>query len=612
MSSRLNNPGTRHFNASGEPLTGGKLFFYEPGTTTPKTTYSDATLNTANANPVILLTGGLEPNIFLDGSYRVILQNADGVQQWDRDNVNIGSGEALANWSASVTYDQDDVVYASDFNYYISLTSSNLGNDPTSSPAEWAQIEFLQVDEDQADLLEAIAALTPSDSNFIVGDGSTWVAESGSTVRDSLGLGTGNDVEFNALDNTVIGGNTPAAATVTDLTATGTVDFSGATVSDLGTVTTADINGGTIDGTVIGGNSAAAITGTTGSFSSTMEIGGNTIIGSTSVTPDGTLHVYSGSAGAFSPSANGGDFIVESGASVSGMTLAAPDAGRSYLAFGSPSNNLYANVTAAYNSNFVVATRRSGLDLILAADNNVTNLTLSGGSGSELAEFAGDVEIADVLQVNPSGFGPNWDDTLHYARGSFLAVGRSAPSNTEPVAIFNRANIDGEIIVFSHEGAEEGNISISGTTVSYNGAHLARWSQLPGHKEREYILRGTVLSNVDEMCEWGDEDNEQLNRMKVSDKETDPAVSGVFQVWDDDEIYPNDFYCAMTGDFIIRIGKDTTVKKDDLVESNGDGTARPQEDDLVRASTVAKITSTHVACTYDDGSYCVPCVLMAC
>ena len=38
--------------------------------------------------------------------------------------------------------------------------------------------------------LSAIAALDKTDSNFIVGNGSTWVAETGATVRTSLGLGT--------------------------------------------------------------------------------------------------------------------------------------------------------------------------------------------------------------------------------------------------------------------------------------------------------------------------------------------------------------------------------------------------------------------------------------
>lgn len=37
--------------------------------------------------------------------------------------------------------------------------------------------------------LDDLAALTPTDGNFIVGDGSNWVAESGATVRTSLGLG---------------------------------------------------------------------------------------------------------------------------------------------------------------------------------------------------------------------------------------------------------------------------------------------------------------------------------------------------------------------------------------------------------------------------------------
>jgi len=177
----------------------------------------------------------------------------------------------------------------------------------------------------------------------------------------------------------------------------------------------------------------------------------------------------------------------------------------------------------------------------------------------------------------------------------------------------NRNTDDGTLVSFRQAATEEGTISVSGTTVSYNGAHLSRWSQLPSGTERTEILRGTVLSNIDEMCTWGDEDNEQLNRMKVSDVEGDPNVSGVFQAWDDDDdTYTDDFYCAMTGDFIIRIAEGVTVQRGDLLMSAGDGTAKPQDDDIIHSKTVAKVTSTHVTCTYNDGSYCVPCVLMAC
>ena len=179
--------------------------------------------------------------------------------------------------------------------------------------------------------------------------------------------------------------------------------------------------------------------------------------------------------------------------------------------------------------------------------------------------------------------------------------------------LINRQNDDGNLVQFRQANTDEGSISVSGTTVSYNGAHLSRWSQLSSGAERTEILRGSVLSNIDEMCEWGNEDNEQLNRMKVSDVEGDKNVSGVFQAWDDDDdTYTNDFYCAMTGDFIIRIAEGVTVERGDLLMSAGDGTAKPQDDDIIRSKTIAKVTSTNVSCTYDDGSYCVPCVLMAC
>jgi hypothetical protein len=186
-------------------------------------------------------------------------------------------------------------------------------------------------------------------------------------------------------------------------------------------------------------------------------------------------------------------------------------------------------------------------------------------------------------------------------------------TNNDRGLLINRKGSDGQLVAFDQDDITEGSISVSGTTVSYNGAHLSRWSQLPGGAEREEILRGTVLSNIDEMCDWGEEDNEQLNRMKVSDVEGDLNVSGVFQAWDDDDdTYTDDFYCAMTGDFIIRVAEGVTVQRGDLLMSAGDGTAKPQDDDIIRSKTIAKVTSTHVTCTYDDGSYCVPCVLMAC
>jgi len=170
---------------------------------------------------------------------------------------------------------------------------------------------------------------------------------------------------------------------------------------------------------------------------------------------------------------------------------------------------------------------------------------------------------------------------------------------------------DGTIVTFRSAGNVEGSIGVSGTTVSYNGGHLSRWSRLIANNKDTSILKGTVMTNLDAMVEWGDEDNEQLNKMAVSSVEGDINVSGVFVSWDEDDDW-NDMNIAMTGDMVIRIAQGTTVARGDLLMSAGDGTAKPQGDDIVRSKTIAKVTSTNVSHTYDDGSYLVPCVLMAC
>ena len=48
--------------------------------------------------------------------------------------------------------------------------------------------------------LTDISGLAKTDSNFIVGNGTNWVAESGATVRTSLGLGTGDSPQFTGIE----------------------------------------------------------------------------------------------------------------------------------------------------------------------------------------------------------------------------------------------------------------------------------------------------------------------------------------------------------------------------------------------------------------------------
>jgi hypothetical protein len=59
-------------------------------------------------------------------------------------------------------------------------------------------------------------------------------------------------------------------------------------------------------------------------------------------------------------------------------------------------------------------------------------------------------------------------------------------------------------------------------------------------------------------------------------------------------IYTNDMNVAMTGDMVIRIAQGTTVARGDLLMTAGDGTAKPQGDDIVRSKTIAKGDQHHM------------------
>jgi hypothetical protein len=262
----------------------------------------------------------------------------------------------------------------------------------------------------------------------------------------------------------------------------------------------------------------------------------------------------------------------------------------------------------------------------------------AGVSRARIASSASDTTL-ETRTALPLVFGTNATERARITSDGVLLVGKTSTSGgingcnlsaggSDIAALFtsdsatcatliNRQTTDGVLVSLRQANTQEGTISVSGTTVSYNGGHLSRWAQTLTAKD-ESLVKGTVLSNLDEMNVYTDAEgnpieNEQLNKVKVSDVEGDANVAGVFVNWDHDEDHNVDeINMAMTGDMIIRIAQGVTVQRGDLLMSAGDGTAKPQGDDIVRSKTIAKVTSTHVTCTYADGSFCVPCVLMAC
>ena len=186
--------------------------------------------------------------------------------------------------------------------------------------------------------------------------------------------------------------------------------------------------------------------------------------------------------------------------------------------------------------------------------------------------------------------------------------------NTSPLFI-NRVASDGRLVDLLQDGSTEGEITVSGTTVQFNGGQLGRWASISDNSKPTSLLKGTVMSNLDDMVVWEVDGvakaNEQRNQVKVSDSEGDINVAGLFVDWSLQQGY-NDMNMAMTGDMVIRIAQGVTVQKGDLLMSAGDGTAKPQGDDIVRSKTIAKVISNTVIKTYSDNSFLVPCVVMAC
>ena len=127
----------QYFDDAGDPLSSGKIYFYETGTTTLKDTFSDINQTIANTNPVILTAAGRQPNIFFSGTAKAILVDKNDVQILVRDPVGQTASVFGDGWVATKIYSADAVVLGSDGQYYRSLAAGNQNNDPTSTSGYW-------------------------------------------------------------------------------------------------------------------------------------------------------------------------------------------------------------------------------------------------------------------------------------------------------------------------------------------------------------------------------------------------------------------------------------------------------------------------------------------
>ena len=95
--SPIGGAGWQFFNNDGTVLSGGKLYTYSAGTTTPKATYTTSAGNIAHANPIILDSAGRVPGgeIWLSVTqYKFVLNTSADVLIATYDNISgIGAAE---------------------------------------------------------------------------------------------------------------------------------------------------------------------------------------------------------------------------------------------------------------------------------------------------------------------------------------------------------------------------------------------------------------------------------------------------------------------------------------------------------------------------------------
>lgn len=86
MTSILIPPQIQFIDKNGKPLVGGRIYTYEAGTSTPKSTWEDQQKITLNDWPATLDDAGRAP-VWIDGAYKVIITDKNDVEIYTADNV---------------------------------------------------------------------------------------------------------------------------------------------------------------------------------------------------------------------------------------------------------------------------------------------------------------------------------------------------------------------------------------------------------------------------------------------------------------------------------------------------------------------------------------------
>ncbi len=209
-------------------------------------------------------------------------------------------------------------------------------------------------------------------------------------------------------------------------------------------------------------------------------------------------------------------------------------------------------------------------------------------------ESGGNVFIGQVAQSNPAG-----NDVDGTVIGTTTGINSQIEADAHK---FGRGQ-DGAIMDFYSAGGVEGALNISGSTFSLSG--------FSGNHESSGIDSntdtGTVVSAIDELDTYIDDIHpkkgqirENHPKVKISDSAGDTRVFGVVS-----KVPAQDGKVLIDALGISAVRVTGACEGGDLLESNGDGTAKVQSDDMIKSKTIGKVTIGNS----DSGVKLVSCVL---
>lgn len=222
MAQLVTNPLNRILDASGNPVSGGKAYFYATGTLTPATVYADSARSTPLSNPVVADGGGLLPNIYLGTStYRIVFTTAADVTIRDVDPFS-PAGDSAADISylaagtgasaRDVSNKLSDIASAFDYipsTYHTAILNGSTTQDVTAFLADAVAAEkklllppgLLRITDELAGASGAEIEFSPNTtlrqytkgkSAFVfTSKSNAWVRLNGGAIRGPLGYNDG-------------------------------------------------------------------------------------------------------------------------------------------------------------------------------------------------------------------------------------------------------------------------------------------------------------------------------------------------------------------------------------------------------------------------------------